>query len=300
MDDAARNSESFLARFNLSMHKLLECIGEIEPWEAVLLGGSIPEGLANRTSDIDLLLLGDIELPGKSPLPPIRTGGATIAFRPNFGPLRLQIETVPIAHLEGLVRQMAEVAADFDQPERVRSVRALDALDLRTIHRIRAGVALKNAPVIQAWKRRLRCDLLPSYLLASQAAQQRIALEDAAGERSEGRWESALWAMQRCVQASASALLASVGETNPNAKWCVRLLQLRRLEAGPELCDDLIEYLIRPALQEPAQRFDHAESLCERAIDEALRRDPVVVARRRKMLGVARRQGVSLPGADAS
>lgn len=300
MDDATRQAQAFLSKFGLSLDRLQDCVGEIAPWEAVVLGGSIPEGLANQKSDIDLLLLGDKDLPGKSPLPPIQAGGATIAFRPNLGSLRVQIETVHIAHLERLSRQMTEVAADFEDPEKAERVRAFGELDLRTIHRICTGVRLKNEAVAEAWKARLRCDLLPSYLLASQVAQQRMALEDAAGEWEEGRRESALWAMQRSLQASAMALLASVGETNPNSKWCVRLLQIHRGKAGPELCDDLIEHLIRPASEDLAERFRAAESLCERVVGTALSRDPVVVARREKMLGVAQRRGVSLPGSVAS
>lgn len=301
MDDARINAEAFLGRFDLSLNQLLEGIGDVAPWETVIFGGSIPEGLANEKSDIDLLFLGDTDLLGSAPiLPPIQVGGATIAFRPNLGSLRVQVETVRIAHLERLARQMSEVAADFQEPEKAACVRAFGELDLRTIHRVRTGLHLKNGQVAETWKTRLRCEILASHLLASQAAQMGIALEDATGELNEGRSESAMWALQRSIRAAAGALLASVGETNPNPKWCVRLLQIHRRMAGPELCDRLVEHLIHPQNDAPEQRFRQAVALCESVTRTALSRDPIVLERREKMRGVAHRQGVSLPGPGLS
>ncbi|HEY6389861.1 MAG TPA: hypothetical protein VIX89_01215 [Bryobacteraceae bacterium] len=294
------NAETFLSKFGLSLDRITASVGEISPWETVLFGGSIPEGLANSQSDIDLLLLGDTELiePGAS-IPPIHAGDFRIGFQPNLGPLRLQVETVPIGHLEVLARQMAEAANSFIDPERAKRVLALGELDLRLLHRVCAGIPIKNPALAESWRARLRCGFLPSYMLASMIAQQSNLLEDAAGEAGEGRRESSLWMLKHALTYGAGALLASVEETNPNAKWRIRLLQVHREKVGAEIADALLQHLVATSFSSFDSYYAEAVRICEEVTRVALSRNAEVRTRREKMLARSKQQGILLPGLAA-
>lgn len=296
MDGPAQRAETFLNAYGLSLDDVRGCTGDVPPWETVIFGGSIPEGLANADSDIDILLVGDSVFVDAA-IPPYQVGDTAIRFQPNLGRFRVQVETVPIAHLQSVRRQMAEVAAGFETPENAVRSYWLTELDARTIHRISTGICIVNPAVADQWNRQLRSDLLPTYLLATSLAQHKNLLEDALGEAAQDRRASALWALKYAVGFAAGALLASIGQTNPNAKWWVRLLELHRDEAGRELADGLVERMVGRSTEPFAAYLSETCRLCGEVAATALARNPLVAARREHMAARARDAGVSFPGA---
>lgn len=302
MPSAVEHAQQFLAARGLSLEDVANCVGEIPDSSTVIFSGSVCEGLANDYSDLDLLMLGDGYLAhDPAGLPLLQAGDAAIAFQPDLGSLRVQIEHVRTDHLAQLAGQMKETAESFHNPEHSERVFWFGELDTRTFHRVGTGICLRNPDVAAEWKARLLCDFFPSYMLATMAAQHSNLLEDAVGEARAGRHESALWALSYAVGFAAGALLASSGATNPNAKWWVRLLQLNRERAGVELADALVNQMTTPPpVVDFDQHFDSVRSLCERTITTAVSRDAVVQARRRKMLARARDVGVALPGSRRS
>jgi hypothetical protein len=296
MADTRQHVVDFFDRQGLSLADLDAALPEIAPWETLILGGSIPEGLANAYSDIDLLRLGHPERHDRSGLPPIQADAAAIAFKRNMGELRVQVETVPIAHLERLARRMAAAVKELDHPETAPRVHAFNELDLRTIHRIRTGLPLRNEAVADVWMEHLHCNDLPRHTIAFLVAQYSNAREDVLGELKARHLESALWLLRHAVSAAAGALLAGFGETTPSAKWRVRLLQRHEAAIGPELARSLIAHLSGQDAGAPEACIDAGLAACDRAVRRALDAHPSLGARRSTMLARAVAQGVVLPG----
>jgi hypothetical protein len=297
MPTAVDHANRFLSAHGLTLEHVARSIGDLPPSETVVFGGSVCEGLANATSDLDLLLIGDSDIArGGAGLPQLEAGDASIAFQRDLGPFRVQIERVRPAHLERIAEQMAETAESFHHPERAERVFWFGELDTRTLHRIRTGIALRHAHVADEWRTRLASEFLPTYMLATMAAQHSNLMEDAVGEARAGRPESALWALRYALGFAAAALLASCGETNPNAKWWVRLLQLNRETVGCDLADALVRHMTGGPVTSFDEHLDDVRQLCERVVTTAVASNPVVHARRRTMLARARAAGVALPG----
>lgn len=296
MNNPRESASQFLATQGWSLDDVIGCVPDSAPWETVVFGGSIPEGLANADSDVDLLMVGDpIRASAEGTMPPYQVGTTTIAFKQNLGSLRVQVETVRLAHLESVAKQMQTIVADFDHPES-RSGQWLADIDVRTIHRLNTGICLSNPLVVAGWQRRLQAEFLPTYLLATNTAHHYNLLEDAVGEAREARWPSALWALRYAVGFAAGALLASIDETNPNAKWWVRLLQRHRTAAGESLSDQMIELMTGRVTLDPEAHLEHAREVCGTVMSTAIARNSRVSARRKKVGARAASAGVSLPG----
>ncbi len=297
MSTAVDHANRFLSAHGLTLEHVARSVGDVPAAETIIFGGSVCEGLANATSDLDLLLIGDSDIArGGAGLPQLEAGETTIAFQRDLGPFRVQIERVRPAHLERIAEQMVETAESFRHPERAERVFWFGELDTRTLHRIRTGIALRHAQVADQWRTRVASEFLPTYMLATMAAQHSNLMEDAVGEARAGRQESSLWALRYALGFAAAALLASCGETNPNAKWWVRLLQLNREVVGVELADALVRHMTSGPSPDFAAHLDEVRQLCEQVVTTAVASNPVVHARRRKMLARARAVGVALPG----
>jgi hypothetical protein len=238
-----RHAERFLAAHGLTADDLAACIPEIPPGETVFLTGSVSEGLANRESDIDLLVLGDAVWP----LPRrVHQGPSEIAYSQALHPLKLQIERVPFNHLEVLAARMAETVSAFHDPAAATRFHVFPDYDVRILHRVRTGLCLRHPEAAAQWRERLCCSYLPHYMMLLAIGQHFNRREDAIGEAREGRSESAVWVWRDALSFLACALLGSIEETHPYSKWWIRLLQLRRDEAGADLADGLIERLTKP------------------------------------------------------
>jgi hypothetical protein len=296
MDRALENAEAYLSRRGLSLARIEECIDEVMPWETVLFGGSIPEGLANLDSDVDLLLLGDTQVAESDvALPQLQAGDSEVTFKPNLGSMRVTIEVVRPAHLEVLGRRMEEMVSVLLRPDAARFFQGFSEFDLRTMHRVRTGAPLRNPEVAARWRTRLHSDFLPIYTVALMILQHFLHREDAIGEAREGRRESALWSLKIAFGYVAGLLLASVDETNPNPKWRVRLLQLRRDEVGAELADSVVEHLVSPRVDDLEAYFRTLLQLCDTVLEAVAARHPAVFARREEILARSRSLGVVFP-----
>src|SRR2546428_9576381 len=62
MNSSEHSSREFLARWQISFDDLVSFVRPMTAGETLLLVGSIPHGLANPLSDVDLVLLGDAGL----------------------------------------------------------------------------------------------------------------------------------------------------------------------------------------------------------------------------------------------
>jgi hypothetical protein len=272
---ALANATAYLDARQLSLDMIRQCTRELLPDETVIFGGSIPEGLANADSDIDLLLIGAHPHHGYV----LVEGQGETAFHEAFAPLKIHVESVPLDHVAALAGQMDEMVRALADPERARRLYAFPAGDLRLMHRVRTGISLRNPDVAEHWRTRLHSDLLPTYLLVLHTIGHFTLREDAIGQAREGYRESSVWMIKHALSLAINALLAAVGESHPSDKWSVRLLRDHQVDLGPAFVGELIAHLTGRA---PLGDFDlylrDAIELSDRIIDTALLKRPEVLS----------------------
>jgi hypothetical protein len=275
MERTLANATAYLEPRDLSIARIGSCIEEVRPWEALIFGGSIPEGLANADSDIDLMLLGATR-PRDGQV--VLEGDAEVAWERACAPLKIQLESVKFSHLESLATRMEETAQALEDPARVPRLHSFPLADLRIMHRVRTGIPVRNPEVAASWRERLHVELLPTYLLVLMIVQHFSLREDAIGEAREGRRESSLWLMRESVSRAAGALLASVGESHSYDKWRVRLLQLHEPRLGAKPVRTLINYLIGTTICDDVQAYlRDAIDLSDEVLESAMINRPEVL-----------------------
>jgi Nucleotidyltransferase domain len=240
---AAANVQRFLLSHGLSLETIIAYVDAAAPDGAVLLGGSVPQGLANRDSDIDLLLMAEQHPPSPRVL---QYGEAEHVFTHTAQPVKIHLRSLTFGYLEVIAGRMQDALGTFRDPGASTRIHVFGENELNILHQIRTGVCLRMPAFVVEWRERLCSAYLPHYLMIFSLAEHFSRREDAIGEMREGRTESAAWAVREALSHLACAVLASVDESHPSPKWRVRLLQLRRTEIGTELADTLVARLTLP------------------------------------------------------
>ena len=108
----------FLQRRGTSLERVAAAVEAVPSSEAVLLVGSVAEGLANGRSDIDLLHLGDSDIAAEGDYLRFDAGGAGLAFKGTLNGLRVQVESLSTGWLDDLAASNARrsVRAGTDEP----------------------------------------------------------------------------------------------------------------------------------------------------------------------------------------
>jgi Nucleotidyltransferase domain len=269
---AEQNARRFLARFGVAPEELEGFVRGLSRDETLLLGGSVADGLANRDSDIDLMLLGGL------------SGGRSVVFleaeceisteRHPSG-LELSVEAWDGSYLERLARRVAVNSAGLTSRRGLDRLDLLREGDLRLLHRLRTGLALVNAAAADAWRERLAVSTLDAYLVLHFLQQHFVAREDAIAEWHEGYRDSAGWMFRTALGHLAGACLASIGETNAAPKWRLRLLD-RHIESLDEKIVGELKRLLGASLQDEAG-LRAALALSDGVIARVFSRRPDVV-----------------------
>ncbi|MFI2372381.1 hypothetical protein [Streptomyces sp. NPDC018833] len=188
--------------------------------ELLFLAGSTTDGLANRNSDLDLYVVGDFRV----------TGSETAA--------RQGERTATVAYHEG--REVNVAVLDPDALGRLRDAfhasvaglsgekgiaQLVDEDNLKILHRVRTGRALRRPDRLQELRDELGTGDLPAYLLNVAAVAAVNRLTDVSGELADGHADSAAWMYREALVHTGQCALAAAGVTVPSVKWLVRLLQ---------------------------------------------------------------------------
>jgi hypothetical protein len=209
----------------------------VGPDESLLLVGSVAEGLAHANSDLDLLLL---ERDDPESAPPLHQD--TLTARPDG--LSVNVEIVGIDAMRALCRRFVSCLDTAARTTPATPMLAyLGADDQRLLHRLATGVVLADPTgIANGLRQEYRLAALADFCMLQHAscflrlcADARYAADDAGTVRL-----MAALAARHLV----SAVLASAGETNPNPKWCLRLLRDHAPELGAFDADRLAALLI--------------------------------------------------------
>jgi predicted nucleotidyltransferase len=268
---ARANAEHFLSGQGLSLAALRDCVPTLAEGELLMLIGSVPDGLANPLSDIDLLVVG-----------PRRARGDLLLRDVEF---EQTIERLASAHevnveywttedLLDLAAKFEKMTLAFDRPEGIDDLIVLSETQLRIIHCMANGLVLSGDP--SEWRVRFEKDRLINYLVIYFISFYYTFAEDAVGQLLDEDLESALANLRIAVDFMAGAELAAVGETNPYSKWRIKLLRRSIDTLGRDVLSEYLDRLF-PHRDTPRVFIDDTIAFCGSRIAHVLQNRPQIV-----------------------
>lgn len=243
MLDAAR----YLAAHGFTPHTLPRCVRAVGPDESLLLVGSVAEGLAHANSDLDLLLI-ERDDPEREAM-----HQDTLTTRPDG--FAVNVEIVGIEAVHALGRRFVsclDAAVHINAATPVLGFLGFD--DQRLLHRLSTGVVLVDpACLMPDLRHDYRLSQLADFLVVQHASCFLRLLADARHAAQDGSDpDTARLMASLAARHLAATALAAVGETNPNPKWCLRLLRDHapslRSFAPPSLTRALVPTIDGPPL----------------------------------------------------
>ena len=274
MESARSNAEKFLAQWSIRLDDLREYAGAVGDNEFLLLVGSIPEGLANSASDIDLLMVGERKSEGALIIGD--TGYEESSARLPGGQ-EINIEYWRPEDLQQIQRRMTNTIATLRDPAALQKIEVFNEAELLLLHRLKSGVVLANPDAAERCRERLFLTLLADYSVLYWISFHYIFREDAIAQAADGDMLSALWMFKSALDHLGGAMLASVGETNPVSKWRLRLLLENKSPLGSNNVDTFIQYLFLDPGETNLERLRDVTAFCDRSIMECAGRRQVIV-----------------------
>lgn len=270
MTSPREHAKTFLSAWGIGLDDLVALLPKPVGEEVILLGGSIPEGLANQEADIDLIILGAPErVKGLG----IDDGTLSQSVWHDQRNREINTESWTTEQLTELGERLHASTAGVLRPRadnKLSSIRAFG--ELRLLHRARFAVPLVNEAGFEQWRRKLHLGLFPEYLCTLRLFEHFNFREDFIGEIEQGRTQSASWISKVVLSELAGALLAKKGETNILLqKWMVPLLQRNASLIGPDVVDSLLYWMSLPISGDltPGQA-DQMLTFCDQAIDQVI------------------------------
>jgi predicted nucleotidyltransferase len=273
---ARKNAEAFLADRGIALGDVAELIRPLGEGEGLVLGGSVAEGFANDDSDVDLLLLGGYL--GADGIV-FQDSACEISTLLHEKGLEISVEAWRSEDLDRVARRMATNVEMIRAPETLRRAELIGHdSELRLLHRLRTGVVLGNREVVEAWRERLFSDFLPAYLTLFCLNRHFGTREDALAEWMGGHRRSCTHLFRESALGLAGALLAASGETHPNVRWRVRLLERERDALPDGVGDRLLDWICAPPFFTSDGEVEEALARCDEILREIFARRPEIVA----------------------
>ncbi len=257
-----------LACWGLGLDDVRGFVPPAGPGETVLLVGSVAAGLATRSSDIDLLVIGDRADIHEGLV--VREADFDASVLRHADGYRVNVEMWGTPQLEDLEDRVASAMACLLEPDVIHDLHVLRPDEVTLMHRLRTGVVLSNPAVAEAWRLRLHLDGLATYVMLVAAWHCTAHVMDVAGALEADDPASAAWVARSCLDQLAAALLASVGETNPSQRWRVRLLRRHRAALGADVVDTTLRYLFLTPDATAGGGVDAAVAFARQQLDRLL------------------------------
>lgn len=224
-------ASAMLKPWGLSVQDLIDRAPPIREGEALALAGSIPEGLSNVQSDIDLLYLGDGDLSQKVILR--QQGVHDIAVEHDAQGREINVDRLTTRTLSEMRSRIVPAIEMLLNPREKPAFAERDPLRLKMLHRINNCIPLVNPQVLEATRRAMLLEHYPAYVASVSLNHMFNIQEDVVGELQSGYELSARWMVSALLApALIAAMLASIGETNASKKWHYKLLNRHREELG--------------------------------------------------------------------
>ncbi|GAA0713847.1 nucleotidyltransferase domain-containing protein [Dokdonella soli] len=251
----------YLACHRISMDTIQGYVRPLGDGECLLLVGSVAEGLANPESDLDLLLLANDRDAGEHEL----HGDMLRAMPEGFD---LNIEVITHARAEAVCRFFLHNLNEARRPAAAgapRSLTFVGADELRLLHRLRTGIPLiASANSVDTLRDCYALHALPDFCtLQHVACHLRLRADASQTVQDAGDPHTPLVMSQLAGQHLIAAVLASIGETNPNPKWLLRLLRDHRRMLQTFDPDRLIRLALPGAASSARDIVDELQAVSE-------------------------------------
>ena len=274
MENSLTRANEFLANWNIRAEDLPGYFRPLKSTESMLLVGSIPEGLADPVSDIDLLIIGDGIL-----------DQGTLVSGPEFdesvvrlpGGHEINYEYWNYEEIERLGVRLDRAYDLIQDPSFGQRVYKFNEREVGFLHRLRVGAVLANRENVEKWRTRLQLDSLQDYLIFQWLSFHFAYREDTIGHVRYGDPLSALCTFRMTMDALAGAMLASVGETNAYPKWRPRLLQRHQAELGEDEVKTVLQYIFPDSSANVENLLQEALPFVDTAIGELIGRRPLLI-----------------------
>lgn len=226
----------------------------------VLVVGSIAEGMGTPSSDVDLLVLVDGELP------PARVEATTVQAKWTRELLlyeagvEINVEVVTRHAMADALRAFIDVAPLLYEGQSVSTMPIVGLVERHLLHRLRSGWIVGGAAVVERWRDEFLVALLPPYLALLRFVSFNEMLEDASAQLASSDGSFSIMARESAGEALFS-LLAIEGTTNQQSKWVARLATDGVGPVHPEAFEELMRILFLPRELASEERQETLDSL---------------------------------------
>lgn len=186
-----------------------------------LVVGSIADGTATASSDLDLLVLVDSFDRLRPPAGQVwLDSGSTLEVLQYLNGVEVNVSFVSRSSLAPVTDSLVRVAPALYDPRTLGAIPLIHEGDLRVAHRLRTGWPLWGDDQVERWRDECLAALLPQYLTIRHLVELAEFSEDA--EALIGSVPGSMGLAARiAVQHGVLALLAHQGFTGQNHKWII-------------------------------------------------------------------------------
>lgn len=255
------NFELYLDRFEVPADEIWSHLDSISPDCAVVATGSVPNGFANRHSDIDLLLLGDgIEAKLRDRFHFDHGTVIEHLIRLSNGH-ELNVFTMTERAVEEFSEKLSFCGKLLREPEGdVENIPLLSRPSYRLLDDVASGVVLRGEEEARRFRAEMLLEDVSAHVLLVSITDHLVAREDAIGHIDEGRCESALMLIREAIVSLSEAVLASVGTANTRLQWRFALLDENAAQIGQEVVNSFKNRILNPEA-DPARIVQALENM---------------------------------------
>jgi hypothetical protein len=205
LDHHQINLEEVVAQTDAAVH--------LSRGDILFVSGSLVEGLGNAKSDLDLFLI-----TRRDNIQFTSLNDVTI----SAGDCLIDMRVLQYSAIEGLLKRFKNWAG---RPQPPRSAFEFTDEDRKLLHRVMIGRTLYGEAEFEELKCGLKQKDLARHKLDWASHMAATLQVDLAGLHAEGDRHSMLFVAEDLLGYTMDGLLAAYGNTNPNPKWRVRLLE---------------------------------------------------------------------------
>lgn len=214
--------ESKLAHSNIDLGDLISEFVVNEQKCSVLLVGSIAEGNATPSSDIDLAILVEDRNHLRTDHQQVLLDNEgsyyeALIYRNN---IEINIDFYVRDEMSHVMKSMVEAAPIFYDPTTVKTLPMMGTSELQFLHRISKGWSLRNESIQAQWKDEFLVDMLSPYIAIKSYMDGLEYLEDARSFVTSKAGKTEFF-VKMSVERFLRSMMAFNGETSQSSKTLI-------------------------------------------------------------------------------
>lgn len=200
----------------------------------VLITGSVAEGLATPSSDLDVLVVVNEMTRQAPPGLVLNRGHFSTESVIYVAGVELNVELVPWVSVGPMLDALLTLAPLFYNSADVVSVPLLSEVECRFVHRLRTGWPIQGEATVVQWRDELLVDLLVPCMAVRYLVEAISAIEDMESYRRV-RVGSAGYIARKAVECLMLAALALRGQTSQSTRFLLDWIDAADSDTGGSL-----------------------------------------------------------------